>query len=202
MQPWVSWREAGRGRSLRGKKIRGDSGTRRRTEKSHLCVPTFFLLFSIQGETIRKEDRLWLSINQLFDRDRNADNEWVVSVVLGCSHQQRMKENRDACYVCLKRQWCDHGQQGFSWSSGQMLPGVDAAGKWNCFRIHLPLPASDPGPSGRSSAVAQGNDVCGEAGFEQNAPLPVTVQLLDESVPIDDQAWPKSAQTWENNTHA
>lgn len=36
----------------------GDSGTGRRIEKSHLSVPTFLLLFSIQGETIRKEERL------------------------------------------------------------------------------------------------------------------------------------------------
>lgn len=49
--------------------------------------------------------------------------------------------------------------------------------------------------------MAQGDDVRGEAGFEQDAPLPVTVQLLDESVPVDDQARPESAQTRENNTH-
>lgn len=68
-------------------------------------------------------------MNQLFDRDRNSDSEGAVSVALGCSHQQGMKENRDSCYVCLKRQRGDRGQRGFSWSSGQMLPGVDAAGK-------------------------------------------------------------------------
>jgi len=34
--------------------------------------------------------------------------------------------------------------------------------------------------------VAQGDDVSGEAGMEQDAPLPVTVQLLDEPVPVDD----------------
>lgn len=40
------------------KKKEGDSGTGRRIEKSHLSVPTFLLLFNIQGETIRKEERL------------------------------------------------------------------------------------------------------------------------------------------------
>lgn len=81
------------------------------------------------------------------------------------------------------------------------MPAVDAAGKSNCFRIHLFLPASLPGPSGSSYAVAQGDDVCGEAGFEQDASLPVTVQLLDKPVPVDDQAWPESAETRENNVH-
>lgn len=40
--------------------------------------------------------------------------------------------------------------------------------------------------------MAQGDDVGRETGFEQDAPLPVAVQLLDKAVPIDDQAWPKS----------
>lgn len=43
--------------------------------------------------------------------------------------------------------------------------------------------------------MAQGDDVRGETGFEQDAPLPVTVQLLDEAVPIDDQARSESAKT-------
>lgn len=41
-----------------GVRKEGDSGTGRRIEKSHLSVPTFLLLFSIQGETIRTEERL------------------------------------------------------------------------------------------------------------------------------------------------
>lgn len=69
-----------------------------------------------------------------------------------------------------------------------MLPGVYTAGKSNCFRIHLFLLASLPGSSGSGDTVAQGDDVRGETGFEQDAPLPVTIQLLDEAVPIDDQA--------------
>lgn len=40
------------------RKEEGDSVIGRRIEKSHLSVSTFFLLFSIQGETIRKEERL------------------------------------------------------------------------------------------------------------------------------------------------
>lgn len=82
-----------------------------------------------------------------------------------------------------------------------MWPGVAAAGKRNCFRSRLFLPASLLGPAGSSWAVAQGDDVRGEAGFEHDAPLPVTVQLLDEAVPIDDQARPKPAKTRGNNTH-
>lgn len=39
------------------KKLEGDSVTGRRIEKSHLSASTFFLLFNLQGETIRKEER-------------------------------------------------------------------------------------------------------------------------------------------------
>lgn len=67
-----------------------------------------------------------------------------------------------------------------------MPPGVYTAGKSDCFRIHLLLPASLPGSSGAGDAVAQGDNVRGETGFEQDTPLPVTVQLLDEAIPIDD----------------
>lgn len=48
--------------------------------------------------------------------------------------------------------------------------------------------------------MAQGDDVGREAGFEQDASLPVAVQLLDKAVPIDDQAWPKSAKITQKTT--
>lgn len=50
-----------------------------------------------------------------------------------------------------------------------------------------PLAASFSSRSvGSSGAMAQGDNVCGETGCEQDAPLPVAVQLLDKSVPVDD----------------
>lgn len=35
------------------------------------------------------EGRKIMAIYKLFDRDRNADNVWAVSVFFGCLHQQR-----------------------------------------------------------------------------------------------------------------
>lgn len=41
--------------------------------------------------------------------------------------------------------------------------------------------------------MAQGDDVCGEAVFQQDASVPLAVQLADETVPVDHEAWAEPA---------
>lgn len=41
--------------------------------------------------------------------------------------------------------------------------------------------------------MAQGDNVCREAVFEQDTPVSLAVQLSDEAVPVDHEAWAEPA---------
>lgn len=91
---------------------------------------------------------------------------------------------------------------GFSWSSHTR------SGKLNCFRIHIhtnkrPRDGSDSAPR---RPLTQGYDVRGEAVSQQDASVPLAVQLRYEPVPVDDQTRTKPADGRERcvllkNTH-